>query len=68
MIKAFEQRRRSLANSARIPALDYWRAIAILAVVLYHAKLLPVGYVGVDLFFVLSGYLVSIFGRSRGFR
>ena len=45
-----------------LPALDGVRAVAIVPVVLFHtdfSRLLPGGAVGVDLFFVLSGFLIT---------
>jgi peptidoglycan/LPS O-acetylase OafA/YrhL len=42
-----------------IPGLDGLRAIAILLVFASHSDLLSVGWVGVQLFFVLSGFLIT---------
>ncbi|MHB1911796.1 MAG: acyltransferase family protein, partial [Acidimicrobiales bacterium] len=41
------------------PALDGVRAVAVSAVVAYHLGYLPGGWLGVDIFFVLSGFLIT---------
>lgn len=52
---------RGAVSAGRLRGLDGLRALAIAGVVLYHGDLswLPGGYLGVDLFFVLSGFLVT---------
>lgn len=54
-----ETSRRS--SSTYLPHIDGLRAVAVVAVVLYHldARFLPGGFVGVDIFFVISGFVVS---------
>lgn len=46
--------------SNRIPALDGLRAVAVLIVMFGHTSRYVVGNVGVELFFVLSGYLITL--------
>lgn len=50
------------ASKSRIAFLDYLRALAIVPVLLTHnrAILTPGGFLGVDVFFVLSGYFITL--------
>ena len=51
----------SARGSEYSPALDGLRALAVSAVVVYHfaPRLLPAGFLGVDVFFVVSGFLIT---------
>ena len=58
---------RTLSNKYR-PEIDGLRAFAVIAVIINHFNkdLLPSGYLGVDIFFVISGYVItsSLEGRE----
>ena len=49
------------ARTGYLPHIDGLRAIAVLSVVFHHfsPEIVPGGYIGVDIFFVISGYLIA---------
>lgn len=49
------------ASPAYVPEIDGLRAIAVMAVILFHLQVgaLSGGFAGVDVFFVISGYLIT---------
>jgi peptidoglycan/LPS O-acetylase OafA/YrhL len=60
-----------LISAGHRPDIDGLRGVAVVSVLLFHGfpKLLPAGFVGVDIFFVISGYLISsqiLAGLQRG--
>ncbi len=52
----------ALSSVPYLPGLDGLRAIAVVGVMIYHAHhdWLPGGYLGVEVFFVISGYLITL--------
>jgi peptidoglycan/LPS O-acetylase OafA/YrhL len=64
-VHRFKSRRKQVLletdDSARLDYLDGLRAIAVGVVVWFHAALpgMPNGYLGVDIFFVISGFLIT---------
>ena len=41
--------------------IDFLRAISVISVIIFHLnkEIFPLGYLGVDLFFIISGYLIT---------
>jgi peptidoglycan/LPS O-acetylase OafA/YrhL len=54
--------RTAISRLPYLPGLDGMRALAVLAVMVYHANnaWLPGGFLGVEVFFVISGYLITL--------
>ncbi|MEM7039146.1 MAG: acyltransferase, partial [Bacteroidota bacterium] len=48
-----------LKKLGHVPALDGVRGLAVMLVVLFHFGLFGMGWIGVELFFVLSGFLIT---------
>lgn len=51
-----------MSTLARLPGLDGLRGVAVLAVIGYHLNLgnfLPAGFLGVDVFFTISGFIIT---------
>ena len=46
-------------NSKRLNHIDSLRTIAVISVFLYHLNFLNGGYFGVDIFLVISGYVIA---------
>src|SRR5262245_29415417 len=53
---------RPVSDVPYLPGLDGMRALAVIAVMVYHANSawLPGGFLGVEVFFVISGYLITL--------
>ncbi|MGA0357795.1 MAG: acyltransferase family protein, partial [Ilumatobacteraceae bacterium] len=60
--RAVRPRRVTISSVPYLPGLDGLRAIAVIAVMIYHADpgWLPGGFLGVEVFFVISGYLITL--------
>src|SRR4051812_26986372 len=54
--------RQNISQTPYMPGLDGVRALAVMAVMVYHANhtWLSGGFLGVEVFFVISGYLITL--------
>tara|TARA_B100000579_G_C22826218_1_gene853275 strand:- start:132 stop:2246 length:2115 start_codon:yes stop_codon:yes gene_type:complete len=71
--KTFADKNRNTAGLPYMPGLDGLRALAVVAVIAYHSEIesVPGGFLGVEIFFVISGYLITAllleeFNLNRG--
>ena len=58
-VRTIDAEARTTARLRHVPALDGLRGLAVAGVVVYHLDRLRGGYLGVDAFFVLSGFLIT---------
>ncbi len=59
----------NLSKNSKIDYIQGWRGISIILVIFYHyfPEIMKAGYIGVDIFFVISGFVItkSVTSRSR---
>lgn len=47
-----------MKTKSRNPWIDFIKGIAIISVILYHIGMMQYGYLGVDVFLVINGFLI----------